>query len=309
MKYFTKEYRDAFQNIFDFEGYEILEGENFNIDLIYKQREAESVEHERAIYDTPPTNEKDILSKVQFLLEDLLVSDTDAEGNEINFRTPESFEEWEEYAESTYKRRYQEYLDREPFDEEEVREIFKINFDIAVNEKWQMPAWVYEKVDPRLIALYYLPKDVYQELKEISDRSENWVRSVQQAEENDPHAENIPKRILENLELHDASLQTIEEKGGNVFLKIIDDTFSGIDAYSTLEFVEAEIIENELMDAKNFGQDLYNIYFIMNEVYNYGDYFEFHFMLDDYTENGGESLYLTIRAKDLILHKKQFEEE
>jgi single-stranded DNA-binding protein len=208
MKYFTKEYRNALQNVGLVEGYEILEHENIDIDFLYKQKEDEFVEHERAIYDSPPIHENDLFSDIELVLEDILLSDFDEEGNEVNFRHPESFEEWEKYKEANHKRRLEEYENRETFDEKEARELFKINFDIAVKDKWQMPEWVYEKVDARLIALYYLPKDIYKELENLSKDSERIIEEIDQLEEKEPYNKLIPEEIIELLELHDSIYQS-----------------------------------------------------------------------------------------------------
>lgn len=308
MKYFTKEYRNALQNVGLVEGYEILEHENIDIDFLYKQKEDEFVEHERAIYDSPPIHENDLFSDIELVLEDILLSDFDEEVNEVNFRHPESFEEWEKYKEANHKRRLEEYENREPFDEKEARELFKINFDIAVKDKWQMPEWVYEKVDARLIALYYLPKDIYKELENLSKDSERIIEEIDQLEEKEPYNKLIPEEIIELLELHDANLLKIEEQDRSIFLNIIYGPASSLEGHQRIEFINAEILANEIghvvIDENGFS----NVYFIAREAYNYGDCFGFHFLLDSYVEDEGESMYLTIRAKDLVKNSNPPEE-
>lgn len=47
MKYFTKEYREALQNIGLTEGFEILEDKNIDIEDLYKQKETEYIEKKK----------------------------------------------------------------------------------------------------------------------------------------------------------------------------------------------------------------------------------------------------------------------
>lgn len=308
MKYFTEEYRDALNNVGLVEGYEILENENIDIDSLYKQKENEFVEHERAIYDSPVIHENDLFSDIELVLEDILLSDFDEEGNEVNFRHPESYEEWETYKEANHKRLLEEYENRAPFDEDEARDLFKLNFDIAVNDKWQMPSWVYEKVDARLIALYYLPKDIYKELENLSKESERRIKEIDKLEEKDTYNKSISEEMIELLELHDSNLLKIEERDGSIFLDVIYSPISKLEGHQRIEFINAEIIENEIsyvvIDENGFS----NAYFIAREAYNYGDYFEFHFLLDSYVEDEVESMHLTIRAKDLVKNSNPSEE-
>lgn len=300
MKYFTKEYREALQNIGLTEGFEILEDKNIDIEDLYKQKETEYIEKKRLIHDTPPLDENDLFSDLELILEDILLADIDENGDETNFRHPESYEEWEAYKEASYKRRLEEFENREPFDEKEARELFKMNFEIAVNDKWQMPAWVYEKVDVRLVALNYLPKEVYKELENFSEESEIRIRDIDQLEEENPTNKNIPNHILELLELHDSNLLKIEEKDGEIFLDINYSPASSLEGLYRVQFVEGKILENEINQLVIDENGSSNIYFIASEAYNVGDYFEFHFLLDSYDDDEGESLYLTIKAKDLV---------
>lgn len=242
MKYFTKEYREALQNIGLTEGFEILEDKNIDIEDLYKQKETEYIEKKRLIHDTPPLDENDLFSDLELILEDILLADIDENGDETNFRHPESYEEWEAYKEASYKRRLEEFENREPFDEKEARELFKMNFEIAVNDKWQMPAWVYEKVDVRLVALNYLPKEVYKELENFSEESEIRIRDIDQLEEENPTNKNIPNHILELLELHDSNLLKIEEKDGEIFLDINYSPASSLEGLYRVQFVEGKIL-------------------------------------------------------------------
>lgn len=309
MKYFTKEYKKALQNTGLVEGFDILEDENFDINFLYKQREREYVEREREIHDTPPMlQDDDFFSDIELALEDILIGDIDENGNEINFRHPESFEEWEKYKEASYKRQCEEYENRDPFDELEAKELFKLNFDIAVNDKWQMPAWVYKKVDARLIALYYLPSDIYKELETISNNNEETIRKIyQQAEEHIYH-QDVPEYIHKLLDLHDAHLIKIEEKPDSIYLNLMYGIASSMEGYSRLEFVEGKFLENEVDNPVIDEEGFSKIYFVDQEIYNLGNYFEFHFLLDSYEKDLGEYLYLTIRAKDLVSNSNPPEE-
>lgn len=300
MKYFTKEYREALQNVGLVEGFEILEDKDIDIDNLYKQKEEEYIEDKRQIHDTPPIHENDLFSDLELALEDILLVDLDEDDDETNFRYPESVEEWEKYKEASYKRRLEEFENREPFDEEEARELFKMNFDIAVNDKWQMPAWVYEKVDEILVALNYLPNEIYEELENLSEESERRIRDIDQLEEEDLTNKEIPNHILELLELHDSNLLEIEEKDEGILLDINYSAGSNLEGAHRVEFVEGQVLENEINHLVIDDNGISNIYFIAREVYNMGDYFEFHFLLDSYVEDEGESLYLTIKAKDLV---------
>lgn len=300
MKYFTKEYREALQNIGLAEDFEILEDKNIDIDNLYKQKEAEYIEQERLVHDTPQVHENDLFSDIELALEDILLVDIAENGDETNFRHPESYEEWEIYEEVSYKKQLEEFENREPFDEEEARVLFRMNFDIAVNDKWQMPTWVYEKVDARLVALNYLPKEIYEALENLSDESERRIRDIDQLEEEDPTNKEMPNHILELLELHDSNLLKIEEKDGEIFLDINYSPTSSLEGFHRVQFIEGKILENEINHIIIDESGSSNVYFIAREAYNIGDYFEFHFRLDSYVNDEEESLYLTIKAKDLV---------
>ena len=300
MRYFTKEYREALQNIGLVEGFDILEDKDIDINELYRRKEYEYVESEREIYDTAPIHESDLFSDLELALEDILLADLDEDGNETNFRHPENYEEWEAYKEASYKRQLEEFENREPFNEEEARELFKMNFDLEVNDKSQLPDWVYKEVDPRLIALYYLPEEVYEKLEKISEESTRRIKEIDQLEEQDLTNKRIPNHLLELLELHDSNLLKIEEKEGNIFLDVDYSSALSLEGFQRLQFTEGEILENEINRLIIDEDGLSNIYFIAREVYNMGDYFEFHFLLDSYLDDEGESSYLTIRAKNLL---------
>lgn len=156
-----------------------------------------------------------------------------------------------------------------------------MNFEIAVNDKWQMPDWVYEKVDERLVALNYLPEEIYEELENLSEESRR-------------------NHISELLELHDSNLLKVEEKDGEIFLDINYSLASSLEGVHRLRFVEGKILENEINQLMIDESGFSNIYFIGSEVSHKEDYFEFHFFLDSYVDDEGESLYLTIKGKDLL---------
>lgn len=175
-----------------------------------------------------------------------------------------------------------------------------MNFEIAVNDKWQIPDWVYEKVDERLVALNYLPKEIYEELENLSEESRRKIRVIDQLEEEDPTNNEIPNHISELLELHDSNLLKVEEKDGEIFLDINYSLASSLEGVHRLRFVEGKILENEINQLVIDESGFSNIYFIASEVYHKEDYFEFHFFLDSYVDDEGESLYLTIKGKDLL---------
>lgn len=301
MKYFTEEYKKALQNTGLVEGFDRLEEEDFDINLLYKQRESAYVERERELHDTPPVQEGDLFSDLELTLEDVWVADVDEMGNEVNVRHPESFEEWEKYKAASDKMQYEEYENRDPFDAFDARELFRLNFAIAVRDQWQLPAWVYEKVDARLIALHYLPRDLYKELETISKNNEKTIRNIEQQADEHLDRQDIPEKIKTLLELHDAQLLKIEEKKDTIYFDLVYGPASSMEGHHRIAFVEGEFLEKEGDLSGIDAGGLPGIYFSEQEIYHCGAYYEFHFLFDSYEEQQqGEYLYLTIRAKDLV---------
>ncbi|WP_459130170.1 hypothetical protein [Guggenheimella bovis] len=299
MKYYTKEYREALHNTELVEGFEILDEENVSINTLYEKREREYIERERELHDTPPKKPEDLFSELSLVLEDILVVDLDESGNEVNARHPESMEEWEAYKEASFKRSLEEFERREPFNEKEARECFKINFDIAVRDRWQMPKWVYEEVDPRLIALYYIPKEKYNELRSVSEYNEKYIKEIDEKAEKVLSEQEIPEGILSLLDLQDASLLNIEEHEGTITLEVLYEPGSSRVGKCRLIFKDAEFLENEIDKISVDEEGNSNTYFINQEIYSLGDSYEFHFLLDSYEDDRIEEKYLTIKAKNL----------
>ncbi|NLM06101.1 MAG: DUF4085 family protein [Tissierellia bacterium] len=302
MKYFTKEYAESLQYTGLVDKYEAIENDlrDSDIEDLYKKMEGEFIEEERRAYDTPPVEIYGIFGDLELALKDVLIGDVDKKGYEYDLRNPESLEEWNKYKEESFKRDMEEFENRGPFDEEEARELFKINYNMALEAKYHFPDWVYESVDNRLIALYYLPRDVYDKLKKISDENEEFVRKVDRLADENLYSQAIPDHMHDLLLLHDANLIKLEEREGDIFLYIRSECYLHTKDPIILKFVGGEYLEKEEMNLEVDSRGYSSTSFSYQETHNKGDHFEFHFLLNTFVDGGVKDIYLTIKARDLV---------
>ena len=271
-----------------------------DFDSLYKKKEKEYVDQARDSFDTSPLEMDDMIEELDLELEDILIADVDDKGNEFNFRNPESVEEYNLYREKYFKMQMNEFNNRELFDEHEAKEEFKSDYEDAISNQFFMPKWVNEKVDPRLIALYYLPRDIYEELQRIDKENKEYLKELERLVEEDLYKQRLPEHFESLLDLHDSNLLKIEEKGNDIYFYVRYENDLDINNPKVLRFVDAKFLEKEEINLEIEPEGISSTYFIYQETYNNEDNYEFHFLLESYNDEVSNSAYMTIKAKDLI---------
>ena len=287
MKYFTKEWYELMQNIYYTEGFEILADKEFtdeDIKILYGKKLNEWINEEKEIYEEKPDYSEfyDALENREFNPTDWLF--VDEKKKEVI--EPSTKEEVIEHLKFEEKQAIKEYNKRKPFDskksEKEFNEFYKSM--LIIND--MLPKWVYEKVDKRLIALGYLPQNVFNKLKEQEIANKEKYDNIEKEAMNNLYSQNISEEIYANFNFHDEVIKSFKSKDGNYIMKVTHSDF--IESYTvTVVFKEATIVENE--DLK-FGKSIY----LYDEIYKLEDGYEVHIMF----ECDGLK-YLTIKCSNI----------
>lgn len=189
------------------------------IEELFQQALDRYVEEERADYDEPPE----------------LVIDEDDDEDELDFQSM-----------------IDEYMNREPFDEEESAEDFRGMYNDNLEEPDEdLPAWVRETVDPRILAMYFMPEKIYRQLAEEDEANEERFDELDGLADEalEKNLEELPEEyreladVLEELE----NLSILEAKldGGELEFTFQDWDDEGDEIERSLSFVDVEVIEDE----------------------------------------------------------------
>ncbi len=287
MKYFTKEWYELMQNIHYTEGFEPINKENVteqDIKRLYDEKLDEWIKDEKEIYDARPdySDLYDALESKEFNPIDWLFVDE----KKRQVIEPATKQEVIEHLKAEEKQDIKEYNKRKPFDAEQSKEEFNEFYKsmLAINDL--LPKWAYEKVDKRLIALGYLPKNIFNKLKEQEMANKEKYDNIEKEAMNTLYNQNISEEIYANFNFHDEVIKSFKSKDGNYIMKITHSDF--IESYIvTVVFKDATIIEQE--DLK-FGKSIY----LYEEIYKLDYGYEVHIM---YECSGLK--YLTIKCSDI----------
>jgi len=287
MKYFTKEWYELMQNIHYTEGFETLADKEFtdeDIKILYDKKLNEWINEEKEIYEEKPDYSEfyDSLGNKEFNPTDWLF--VDEKKKEVI--EPSTKEEVIEHLKFEEKQAIKEYNKRKPFDskksEKEFNEFYKSM--LVIND--MLPKWVYEKVDKRLIALGYLPQNVFNKLKEQEIANKEKYDNIKKEAMNNLYSQNISEEIYANFNFHDGVIKSFKIKDGNYIMKVTHSDF--IESYTvTVIFKDANIIE---MEDLKFGKSIY----LYEEIYKLDNSYEVHIM---YECDGLK--YLTIRCSNI----------
>ncbi len=304
MRFFTKEWVEAMQNNPSPEGFDIIEDREYSdeeIQEIYEAKLEEDIRMDEEFHNTPPDKDDYIFELEELSLEEVVIIYIDEDGEEI-YRNPESLEELREYQEASYEQKLQEFEEREEYDREEYSELFEFNYQTMLNDSDYFPEWVFDEIDPRLVALNYLTEDLYNQLDKLSETADEYVQSVIDAYDEVYEQENIPEDILHLIDLHDANIEGIEEVDGDILFTVKPEHYDDEDDAETLVFENAKFLEFEEFNTESAEEfdGKTPTFFLYEEVYNSGDGYEFHFLLGDYSEEDPHK-YLTIYADDIYL--------
>ena len=280
MRYYTKEYYNLLLSLGMADMYEPVIEKDYSdeeIEELYQKALDNYIEEERACYDEPPELDFD--------------GDYDPEYVEM------------------MKAEFEEYENREPFDEEEAAEDFRENYEDNLEEPdGDIPDWVKEEVDPRILAMYFMPEKIYRKLAEEDAENEEKFEALDEKadEAREDMREEVPEDYEELMdileELESCSVYSSSIDGNEIELQIEGWDDEGDPVIYTLRFDEVEVLENEGVKAESWidedGDRASVCEFLFAEMYFEGDRPEIHMMF----ENNGLK-YLTFMLSDAYAYR------
>ena len=280
MRYYTKEYYTLMMSLGVAEMYEPVidkEYSNEEIEELYQKALDKYIEEERASYDEPPEFDFD--------------EDDDPEYREM------------------MKAELEEYENREPFDEEEAADDFRETYEDNLEEPDEdLPDWVRESVDKRILAMYFMPENIYRKLAGEDEANEERFEALD--EKADEAYEEMRGDIPEDYEELMDTLEELESSyvleasigGDEIELKIEGWDDDGEEAIYTLRFDEVQVIENEGVEAKSGidedGDSFSDCEILYTEMYFEDGRPEVHMLFDN---NGLK--YLTFLTSDAFVYR------
>lgn len=277
MRYHTKEYYTLMMAFGRADGYEPvvdMEYTDEDIEELYQKAQDRYIEEERADYDEPP---------VLFIDED---------------------EELDEEDVLDFEEALEEYENREPFDEDEAREEFEEMYrDNLEDPDEDLPAWVREAVDPRILAMNCMPEKIFRKLTAEDEANEERFDFLDERADEafEELRETLPGQyvslmdLLEEFEDADVIEARLEDGLFELVLEGWDD--EGDEAVRTLRFIDAEVIEDEgispTVSYDEDGDPEYDCELLYSEIYMEDGRPEVHMMF----ENNGLK-YLTFRCSE-----------
>jgi hypothetical protein len=282
MRYHTKEYyrlmmaqgaSDLYEPVID------KEYSDEEIEDLYQKALDDYIDEERALYDAPPE------------MPVILSEDAPEEVRVM----------WEQmYAVSV-----ETYENRPPFDEEEAREEFEELYQDNLEEPDEdLPDWVRETVDPRILAMYLMPEKTYLKLVDEDEVNEEKFDELDDAADEalEEIAETLSEESIDLMDkmedLEDSYVVRTEIGDDSIVLTLTDWDDEGEETESVLGFGGVEVLENEGISAKAWldedGDRESDCEFLYGEVYEEDGRTEVHMLFDN---NGLK--YLTFRCTEV----------
>lgn len=289
MKYFTKDYYKYLDSLgsYDFT-FDIIKDKAYSNqeieDLVAKNRESYINDMEED-YKAPPVYEE--WEEDALYLEDVLVGDILEDGEEDNLRHPKSWEEFYSYKKSQYEKDLADFKNRPTFDRVEAGRDFDLNFNMLLDrDMYELPDFVFDEVDIRILALNLMPKSTYKRIekenKKIEKLRENKEKEVRKLVKKNTNYTKY-EILKSHLHLYNILTEISKNEDGDYFFYLDDKE-------RALYFKDLLFIENEI---ETCHEDLY----IYNyEIYDLEDGEEYHFILFD--DHDGQYKYLTIRTSE-----------
>lgn len=311
MRYYTKEWERLLEQQGAVDMYEPVIDKDYSdqeIEALYEDMLDKYVQEARAEYDEPPFFMEELvdLDADDFDPEDYLIGRFDENGDEVEVRHPESFEELLQFQEKEREALMREFESRPPFDEDEAREEFEEDYRDNLDEPDEdLPEWVRASVDKRLIAMWLLPEGVYKKLKAESDEIEARFNALDDAadEAYEMAIASIPEDFIsavEELEERDGDYVTgVADEDGDLVIEFAGWDEDGEQIRISAAFEAAEIIEDEGLeietDVDEDDEIESNCELSAHEVYYEDGRLEVHLMF----ENDDDLRYLTLRCSDI----------
>lgn len=281
MRYYTKEWYSLLNSLGAAELFEPVIDKSYTdeeIEDLYQEMLEKYVQEEHDLYDEPPF-----------------------------FITEDDDEEWE-ISEADKLAAVEAYENREPFDEEEAAREFEEQYkDDLEDPDEDIPQWVLDSVDPRLIAMGLLPESVYRKLKIEEDVREALFDKLD--EEADEALEKVYDGLPEEYQEISDQLGELEGESVTDFTMSEDGTIvitmhswddEGDPVRLILEIEDAKILEKEDLvietETDEDGDVISNCSIESHELYYGPDGAELHLLFD----NEDEGLkYLTVRCSGI----------
>jgi hypothetical protein len=284
MRFYTKDYYTLMMSLGTATLYEPVIDKDYTdeeIEELFQKALDRNVEEERATYDEPPE----------------LFYDED--GN------PENLED--------FALEMAEYEDRPPFDEEESASNFEEVYNDNLEEPDEdLPQWVRETVDPRILAMYFMPEKAYRKLVEEDEANEEKFDELDERVDAayEEMREVLPEdyeEVLDTLdELESSYVISFAAEGDEIEMKLEGWDEDGEELTYKLRFDEVEVIENEGVDVHSdldedgdLDSDCELLY---SELYIEDGRPEVHMLFDN---NGLK--YLTFRCSEVYTYQERKE--
>ena len=322
MRFYTKEWHTLMNSLGTIDMFRPVIDKDYTdeeIEELYQEFLDRYIEEERAAYDEPPVlildeDEDD----EEFDPEDYIVCDIDEDGNEINMHHPADFAELKEFTRRQMQIEIDEYENREPFDEDEAREEFEENYrDFLEEPDEDIPAWIRDSVDVRLLAIGALPEGAYKKLMAEEEAMQERFDELDEAaddalediyEELSMEMPDEYPRLLEDLdELDGEYVLGIQLDGDELEMEISGWDDEGDPVRRIASFEGVKIIEDEgaviRPEVDDDGDITSNCDLECHELYFEDGRFEVHFLLDD-----GALKYLTFSCDEISITQSRFED-
>lgn len=241
MRYHTKEYYTLMMSLGTVDAYEPVVDREYSdeeIEELYQQALDKYIEEERADYDEPP--------------ELLIYEDDENDEDDEEYEACEDDEEEDEDEVIDIEFILDEYVNREPFDENEAAEEFEEMYNDNLEEPDEdLPEWVREQVDPRILAMYFIPEKIYRKLAEQDEINEERFDELDERADEalEKLREELPKnyrRFMDILEeLEDMPVIDARTNGDKLELTILGWDDEGDEEEFVLRFTGVELIEDE----------------------------------------------------------------
>lgn len=284
MRFYTKDYYTLMMSLGSASLYEPVIDKDYTdeeIEELYQKALDRYVEEERASYDEPPE----------------LFYDEDGK--------PENLED--------FALEMAEYESRPAFDEEEAvsdfEDIYKDNLE---NPDEDIPQWVRDTVDPRILAMYCMPEKTYRKLVEEDEANEERFdaldeRADEALEEMRGVLPEEYEELMDNLdEMENTYVISFAAEGGEIELALEGWDEDGEEVTYKLRFDEIEIIENEGLEVHSSidedGDLDSDCEYLYSELYIEDGRPEVHLMFDN---NGLK--YLTFRCSEAYIYQERKE--
>lgn len=300
MKFYTKEWYELMQRLDYCLGMKPVEDKDYSdedIRRLYERALKKYVGDAEREYNEPPQFielDPDALELDEFVFFD---------GQNGKLEKPKSIYEIKQHYEEERRREFELFESRPPFARDECIADFREMYEARQKHEFERyPEWVRGSVDPRLAALGYLPRSVFDKLKAESKSNKREFDRINRAARKALEAEKakLSERVTAEFGFHDAELMELSQSGSDLTMLLRRDCacFEGETPYTRVTFRNAAIVQ---ADEKAFSQKDggYDCAWLYDELYAADCGIEAHMLFYDYKDGG--LAYLTVRCSDIVI--------